>query len=262
MAIAKEIRTIPIAQSALLFVLLGLLIFGAGPGYLRGGQWVWQKLPDVPQISILRQMREKGLPLPGWQILEQGKVRVGGETWSLQLMEAEASPTPGTKSVQEPAQETAPAKAQETAQEKEQQAAQEQGQQAIVMLRPQVDARSQPQVEWTDIKGFHRWTEDSERDAKFTASGAVVKARFFRGWSQEKGTFAILEWYAWPGGGSPAPTDWFWKDRAAQWQRQRLPWSAVTIMVPMEPLGDVEKTWPLMEQLGVTVQQTLDQQLD
>jgi cyanoexosortase B-associated protein len=231
MAIAKDIRRLPIAKTSLLLVLLGLLIFGAGPGYWRGGHWDWQHLPPVTHAGVLHQMREQGVVIPGWQGVEQQKVRIGGETWSAQTLKAETGE------------------------------GRQVGQQVFLLLRPQVDARSQPQVEWTDMKGFNRWIEDSEREVSLSAGSSLVKARLLRGWSQGKDTFAVLEWYAWPGGGSPAPTDWFWKDRAAQWQRERLPWVAVTILVPMEPLGDVEKVLPMVEKLGGDVQRVLDRQL-
>lgn len=228
-------QKLPIAPTLLLIVLGGLLLFGAVPGYLQGGQWRWQSPPAVSQIKALRQIRAQGLDVPGWTTLNQGQVTVGGEKWSLQTLK----PTGSTPKIPQDTQ-------------------------ALLLLRPQMDDRGQPQVEWMDIRGLNSWTEDSERSAQLqtpNAAGqpATTQVRFLRGWSQGQKTYAVLQWYAWPYGGSPTPADWFWGDRRAQWHNQRLPWVAVTLMVPMEPLGDLEPTWPLMESLGQSVQTAINQ---
>ncbi len=83
-----------------------------------------------------------------------------------------------------------------------------------------------------------------------------MEARFFRAVTQQD-TFGVLQWYALPNGGHSSPFRWFVGDQLAQWRKQRVPWVAVSILVPMEPLGQVEKIWPLAESIGQTVQAAL-----
>ena len=60
-----------------------------------------------------------------------------------------------------------------------------------------------------------------------------------------------------PNGGHPSPWRWFLKDQLAQWSQTRVPWVSVSIMIRMEPLGQVETTWALAQSIGETVQATL-----
>jgi cyanoexosortase B-associated protein len=49
-----------------------------------------------------------------------------------------------------------------------------------------------------------------------------------------------MQWYAWPTGGHYAPGKWFWADQGRQWrQRERMPWVALNLLFPIEPLGDI-----------------------
>jgi cyanoexosortase B-associated protein len=107
------------------------------------------------------------------------------------------------------------------------------------------------------------WKTDSRRSLHFNVPAAQpgspevrVEARFFRGRTQTQ-TYALVEWYARSDGGHPNASQWFWLDRRAQLQGQRVPWVAVAILIPIEPLGDIEKVQPLAESLGQKVQAEL-----
>jgi cyanoexosortase B-associated protein len=124
-------------------------------------------------------------------------------------------------------------------------------------------------VEWTDLQGTQDWTEDSEQHPRISFANpahpgqkVTITPRFLRGWHKlEDGTIvtsAVLEWYVWPQGGHWSPNPWFWQDWLAQWRSQRLPWIAVAILIPLEPLGQAETAWPVLEPLAEIVQQELD----
>jgi cyanoexosortase B-associated protein len=142
--------------------------------------------------------------------------------------------------------------------------------QALLLLLPQNGPRNQPEVEWTDVSGWGKlrwgkWDVAQSRSAQFTATkpansaenGKIpVEAMFFRA-STDQETFAVLQWYALPNSGYSSPFRWFLADQLAQLQKTRAPWVAVSILIPMEPLGQVETTWPLAKSIGETVQSTL-----
>ncbi len=225
----KQLAHVPV-----LFLLLLLLAIGAFPGYVTG-TWQWKQPPSVPNLTALREIRQTGITLPNWQTVEQAEQFVGTSKWSLQILKQESTQN-----------------------------------QAILLLHPQNGPRDQPEVEWTDINSWgkirwKRWDIAQYRAAEFTLnrptkSGAntevQVEARFFRV-STEQETFAVLQWYATPNGGYPSPFRWFLADQLAQWQKNRIPWVSVSIMIPMEPLGQVETTWALAQSIGETVQATL-----
>ncbi|HEY9298794.1 MAG TPA: cyanoexosortase B system-associated protein [Phormidium sp.] len=211
----------------ILLLFLSILLFvGAVPGYLQK-HWTWEKPLPVKTISQMRQIRQKGLELPGWQIKTSKEVSVSGEKWLYQEVQIDPQTT------------------------------------AILLLRPQKDDKDQPQVQWVDVKGFQRWQSDRDRRVQFTVppkgenqQPAKVEAQFFRGWNRQQ-TFAVLQWYAWYPGGSPDPASWFWLDQIAQWQGRRVPWVAVSIQIPIEPLGDIEPVLPQAQSLGQSVQAAL-----
>ncbi|MEM9816236.1 MAG: cyanoexosortase B system-associated protein, partial [Cyanobacteria bacterium P01_D01_bin.6] len=59
-------------------------------------------------------------------------------------------------------------------------------------------------------------------------------------------------------GGHFAPGKWFWADQAQQWQqRQRLPWVAVSILLPIEPVGDIRAHREAIIEVAQAVQQGL-----
>ncbi|MFB2979984.1 cyanoexosortase B system-associated protein [Microseira sp. BLCC-F43] len=227
-----------LSKIILLVCLVLLMGLGAVPGYLKGS-WRWEKPLSVANLKQIRNLQKTGISLPNWQTLNQQPIEIGGHKWSFQVIGRDA----------------------ET--------------QAILLLRPMRDDKDMPQVEWVDLRGFRwwqtlqprQWQTDGFRRSQFTVTSTnaggqplQVEAQYFRNWIQERnfsGTFAVLQWYAWPTGGNPEPNRWFFADQIAQWQGRRLPWVAVSIMIPIEPLGDIEPAWRVAESLGQTVQAAL-----
>ncbi|MEC4817432.1 MAG: cyanoexosortase B system-associated protein [Scytonema sp. PMC 1069.18] len=216
-------------QVVAIVLLLLLLALGAVPGYLTG-RWEWWEPPRIVTLKELKQVREKGLALPGWKTIEQREQQVGGHKWSYQLVQKQGSQI-----------------------------------KTILLLLPQNGPRDQPEVEWTEIDSLWQWQIAQFRSAEFTVeepqeSGskteAKVEARFFRAVAKDQ-TFAVLQWYASSLGGSSSPLNWFFADQLAQWHKKRVPWVAVCIVYPMEPLGQVETTWNEMKSIGQTVQGAL-----
>lgn len=226
---SKFLKQLQFPKIVVLLLLLMLLGIGAVPGYLTG-RWAWTSPLPVHRLEQIKQLRQTGLTLPGWETLEQQQQTIGGRKWSAQVIKQEGKQT-----------------------------------QAILLLLPQNGPRDQPQVEWTDINGARRWKTDQNRSAHFTVeppqglkstAPAKVEARFFRGWNNQQ-TFAVLQWYAWSRGGHPAPSRWFWLDQLAQWRYTRVPWVAVSILILTEPLSEVETSWSIAQSLGQTVQAAL-----
>jgi cyanoexosortase B-associated protein len=221
---SKLLKENQFPKVAALLLLLLLLVIGAVPGYMAG-QWQWQKLPPITSLKQLRQLRSQGLNLPGWETIEKGEQQIGGRKWLMQITKKQGTQT-----------------------------------QAILLLLPQTGSKDQPEVEWTEIQSWQQWNVAQYRPAEFTVKQAStevkVEARFFRA-STDKQTFAVLQWYAMPNGGSPSPLRWFVADQLAQLRKQRAPWVGVSIMIPMEPLGQVETTWSLTKSIGETVQAAL-----
>ncbi|GAX37446.1 cyanoexosortase B system-associated protein [Nodularia sp. NIES-3585] len=223
-----------LAHVAVIILLFLLLVIKGFPGYVTG-RWQWKEPPSVPNLTALKEIRKTGITLPDWQTVEQAEQLVGTSRWSLQVLKQEDTEN-----------------------------------QAILLLHPQNGPREQPEVEWTDINSWgkirwQRWDIAQYRSAEFTVnrptksgsnSQVKVEARFFRVSTQQE-TFAVLQWYATPNGGHPSPWRWFLADQLAQWQKNRIPWVSVSIMIPMEPLGQVETTWALAQSIGETVQATL-----
>ncbi|NJN85595.1 MAG: cyanoexosortase B system-associated protein [Leptolyngbyaceae cyanobacterium SL_7_1] len=199
------------------------------PNYISG-RWVWQQPAPLGTAPQLRQLKEQGISVTGWNTLEQNLGSIGGQEWSVQLLQpttTEALPTP-----------------------------------AILLLRPQTFHKDQPQVEWMDVNGVHRWTVDQRRRLLFQVAPTAgklfpVTARFFRGWTEQQ-TYAVLQWYAWAGGGHASPSRWFWVDQWTQWRdRQRMPWVAVSLLIPIRPLGEIRSVEPLAVSLGQQIQAAL-----
>ncbi len=215
-------------QIVALLLLLLVLVMGAVPGYLKG-HWQWQQPPAVVSLKKLKQIHHMGLTLPGWQTTEQREEPIGGYKWSYQEIEKNNSPI-----------------------------------KAILLLLPQNGPKDQPQVEWTEINSWAQWDKSQFRSTEFTVKQAPassnsevkVEAAFFRATTKQK-TFAVLQWYAWQNGGNTSPLPWFVADQVAKWHQKRAPWVAVTILIPMEPFGQVEKTWQDAQSLGKTVQSAL-----
>jgi cyanoexosortase B-associated protein len=233
-SLSKFLKQQQWSQVAVLILLLLLLAVGAVPGYLTG-KWQWQQPPPVTQLKQLKNLRKVGLNLPGWQTIEQSETQVGEHKWSMQILKQKDPPTD-----------------------------------AILLLLPQNGARDQPEVEWTDVSGWGKsnwgkWEIAQYKVVEFTVkqpsnleanATTKVKARFFRAATQKQ-TFAVLQWYAMPNGGNLLPINWFVADQLAQWQHKRVPWVAVSILIPIEPFGQVETSWTKLQSLGATVQNAL-----
>ncbi|KAM3115063.1 cyanoexosortase B system-associated protein [Phormidesmis sp. 146-33] len=219
MSLRKAV-SLQLSKVVLLLLLLILVGIGTVPGYLSG-KWRWTEPPKVVTLNKLRSLREVGLPLPGWQIVQQKTPQIGEHKWLSQEI----------------------SRANQT---------------ATLLLFTQKGPREQPEVEWSDINGFQRWKTDSSKQVTFTIATppTQVTAHFFRGWTADQ-TYAVLQWYATSQGGHPAPSHWFFADRIAQWQNRRVPWIAVSVLVPIDPLDDIQKHWTEVESLAQTVQSTL-----
>lgn len=232
---SQDFSRSPRSKLLIVVFLLAIAAFITLPNYFTGN-WVWQRTLPLEPIKTLKVIQANGLTLPGWHTLEQDRLEIGGHKWSVQAIV--------------PAAEAKTATLQDA---------------TLLMLRPQTWQRDMPQVDWVDINGAQRWTADSIQSLKFAAPIAVpgtgqpieIETRFFRGW-HEKQTYAVLQWYAWKTGGSSAPAAWFWTDQFSQLRdRRRTAWVAVSILMPIPPLGDVNTHKPQAEALGKLVQSTL-----
>lgn len=243
-------RRSPLYKWLLILFILAVAAFSAIPNYVTD-RWPWKTPPELPHLESLKALQQQGLSLPNWHGKQQ-VIEIGGHKWSYQPMSTIGTTTGTTAGTSD--SPTSPSTAAETNES--------QNQNFVLLLRPQTWQRDLPQVDWMDINGAQGWTEDSQRRLRFTlsteaASPVQISARFFRGWNQER-TFAVLQWYAWDTGGSPAPSDWFWVDQGSQWHdRQRTPWVAVCLFFPIKPLGDIETVRSQATALGQVVQSAL-----
>ncbi|MEA5450126.1 cyanoexosortase B system-associated protein [Leptolyngbya sp. CCNP1308] len=213
---------------ALVLVLATLAAIAILPAYLNG-QWPWVNTPQVAQIDQLRALQTEGLQLPGWQQTTVEPVPINRQTWTLAEYRAD-SPEAQSALVQ----------------------------QFAVLLHPQPWHSNQPQLEWIDLAGAQKWRIESRRRLKVTApSAGPVTARFFRAWGDRQ-SFAVMQWYALPNGGHPSPSHWFWANQWSQLIQRRLtPWVAVSLLLPIEPLGTMDAYQPLAENLAGLIQQQL-----
>lgn len=212
-------------------VVLAIALTQALPHYLTG-KWAWTHPPQVEQLEALKALQQQGITVTGWPLLSQEVMRVGGHRWSVQQLVA---PTPEQFPPDRP---------------------------VVLMLRPQLANTDQPQIDWVNIGSEFGWTADAKRWVEFSAPSPLgrsipVQARFLRYWDDSQ-TYAAVQWYAWSTGGSANASRWFWADQQSQWRdRQRMPWVAVSLLIPIEPLGDLEMARAIAQSLGQTVQSTL-----
>ncbi|NEZ61903.1 cyanoexosortase B system-associated protein [Leptolyngbyaceae cyanobacterium CCMR0082] len=201
-------------------LLAAIIAAVAIPRYL--GQWPWHSPPGVAQIRDIRELKETGLTLKGWSQDFQQKITMGGSQWSVQQLTHSDNAT---------------------------------SEQMVLFLKPQGRAEDQPQVEWIDLKGAQKWQTSNPRRLRI----GNLSIDTFRAWTSNQ-TFAVAQWYALPKGGHPAPHHWFWRDQKYQWTRgERLPWVAVSLLVPMPPLGDVSLFYSDLESLSQLVQTALEE---
>ena len=215
-----------IIQIILILLLLISIFVSTIPGYLSGGKWQWQQLPKVPHLSAVKSVLGQGLELPNWTIVEHQKVRISGKNWSVQVMR---SNQPQSKPV-------------------------------MLLLSPQNYYLDKPGVEWMDLNGLERWKTDSASQLNFTLAKGdnpiAVKTRWFRAWNRQQ-TFAVVQWYAFPSGGGYSNFSWFWRDQLAQLRQSRVPWIAVSLKIPIEPLADLDEIKPLAKSLAKQIQDHL-----
>ncbi|MBD2105026.1 cyanoexosortase B system-associated protein [Leptolyngbya sp. FACHB-261] len=210
------------SKLVVLALLLVICLVGALPEY-RTGHWGWQTTPTTPVLKRLQHFSKQGLTIPGWQSSPPSPAEIGGQKWLVQKLSSLSS-----------------------------------GQEALLLLLPQRALEDKPRVEWMDLEGVQSWTTDSLSERPLSA-GSRVQARYLRGWNSQA-TNAVLEWYAWPDGGAPQLSSWFWADLRARLARQRQPWVAIAIVVPIEPLAAIEPLWPELSQLGDTVQKAFERE--
>lgn len=210
---AKPLRpSKSVMQWVLVAVLAGLVAIAALPHYVSG-QWPWSTAMPVPQLDALRSLTTTPLALPGWETTASQEVSIGGSSWNLAEYRP-ASPTDNADAG------------------------------FAVLLRPQTGPKKQPEVEWVDLRGSQGWRVSHGQTVRFTVASeqgeaVPVSARYFRGLS-DSSTLAVMQWYAWPTGGNVAPGRWFWADQRRQLQqRERMPWVAVSVLMPIEPVGDI-----------------------
>lgn len=217
-------------------LLLFLLLIG-GMAFNFSGQTSWRKPFPVANLAALRDLRDTGLTLPGWQNEGQAQLNVGGREWSVQAVQR-GKHTP------------------------------------LVMILPQWGPQAMPGVEWSDIDGFFRWNREgggsgrSHPSLSFTTTNppTTVQARYFlaRDTAETKvvprqQTVAVLQWYATPTGGNPSAGWWFWRDQWAQVRRQRVPWVAVSLRFPIDPSSTLDAVEGDILPLAQTVQEAIAQ---
>jgi cyanoexosortase B-associated protein len=208
----------------ILIALILMLVTSAVPQAI-GQRWSWRKPPEVAQLRELRTLRKQGIAIGNWQTAEGKEIQLGDRNWYWQTLKQKKTT-------------------------------------AAVLFMPQTDSKQQPQVEWTDIQGIQRWQSDSEQTLKIQAEALKqpFETRFFRALTPDR-TFAVVQWYAQSNGGSPSPAQWYFNDRQAQWQRQRIPWVAVNVQLPMEPRDDLKKYEAQATQLAAAVQLSLTEKV-
>ncbi len=223
----KLLRRYQLSKIVVLVFLLVLVVAVAIPGYATG-RWPWTNPPTLTNLKQLKSLRQHGMTIPDWEVIRiQNNVQIGGHRWLVEEIKNHQTI-------------------------------------AILLLMPQNACKKQPQLEWLDIDGFHRWQTDSHRTLRFTVKLApasdkpspTIETRFFRSWTSQQ-TFAVVQWYAWPNGGSPATSRWFWEDSIARLSNRRASWVAVSIILPIQPQGDIKIVEPLLKSLGQSVQTQL-----
>jgi cyanoexosortase B-associated protein len=217
------------AKLILLIVLTTIVFFTAAPSYLSQ-KWRWTSplaLTNLPQMKAIKQ---SGIDVPGWTTTLGQGTKISEHQWFAQDL-----------------RQSAPAGTEQPAGTKEPV--------ATVLLRPQTTAKLQPQLEWADIEGAERWQSDSMQTLQLQPT---FSPRFFRAWTKTK-TYAVVQWYAQPGGGTAQPSQWYIADRLAQWQQRRVPWVAVSIQMPIPPLDDLSKYRSNAEAIAHAVQTGVSQ---
>lgn len=197
----------------LVAVLAAIVAIAALPGYW-GEPWLWQAELPVPQMNQLQEILSTPLSLPQWAIARHEVIVIGRKRWNLteyQAVDADGDANAATMAL---------------------------------LLRPQMSSDQQPEVEWVDLRGSQGWQVADVQTARWSVANSEgnlvpVTARYFRAINHQN-TFGVIQWYAWSTGGHFAPARWFWADQLRQWrQQERMPWIAVSLLFPIEPVGDI-----------------------
>jgi cyanoexosortase B-associated protein len=217
----KVKKQISLNYLLLLVLLFFLIVVGILPN-LISGQWLWMDKPRIGNIQRMTSLRQSGIELSNLKTIDQRPVQIGEGEWSVQMLESSD------------------------------------GKRITLLLKPQVYYKTQPEVEWSDINSISRWNTGERTELKIPAqSGGQATARLYRAWKQN--TFAVVQWYAWLGGGHYDPSVWYWSDQRAQLKRQRVPWIAVSLHIPLEPTKDLKTIAPFALDLATKVQNHLEQ---
>jgi cyanoexosortase B-associated protein len=211
------------AKLILLIVLVTIVFFTAAPSYLSQ-KWRWTSPLALTNLSEMKAIKQSGIDVPGWTTTLGQATTISEHQWFAQDLR-QSAPS-GTEPLV-----------------------------ATVLLRSQTSAKLQPQVEWADIEGVERWQSDSMQILQLQST---FSPRFFRAWTKTK-TYAVVQWYAQPGGGTAQPSQWYIADRLAQWQQRRVPWVAVSIQIPILPLDDLSKYRSNAEAIAKAVQTGVSQ---
>jgi cyanoexosortase B-associated protein len=216
-------KRIPVNHLFLL-AFLALLVLGALARDLTHRGWGWMSTPKIANIQQMSRLKKSGIEIPGAKRLDHRKVRIGEGEWSAQIVESAD------------------------------------GSRITVLLKPQVYYKDQPEVEWSDVQSIARWKSEGAPDLVFPSpSGGTVTARFYRAW--QTNTFAVVQWYAWLGGGHHDNAAWYWQDQRARLKRQRTPWIAVSIHIPLEPTKKIDTVRPLALDLARKIQRQLEAEI-
>ena len=206
----------------LLLCLLLILILGGILPNLISGQWSWLDQPRIGNIQKMLALQESGINFSDLKTTDRSQAEIAERKWSVQVVE---SP---------------------------------EGKRITVLLKPQVYYKSQPGVEWSDISSISRWNQGETTELSIpTQSGGKVTARFYQAWTQS--TFVVVQWYAWLCGGHYDPSVWYWLDQWAQLKRQRVPWIAVSLLIPLDPTKELQTLTPFALNLAGEVQSYLEQ---
>ncbi len=222
------------AKVGLVIILTTLATIVMLPAYVNG-DWPWAHAPQVAHLEKLKQLSQQDLPLPGWTLISRQEVILNRQSWT--LLEYQSDSSLGNSSSPRVDQ-------------------------IALLMHPQPWHSNQPATEWLNITGTQNLRLSSRSLVSFATAvdnqqPASVTARLALGRNQQQ-TLAMLQWYAWPGGGHPSPGVWFWQDQWSQLiHHRRTAWVAVTLLMPMAPLADLATYQPQAIAIGSTIQQQL-----
>ena len=225
------------AAAVVLLLVLSIAVTLVPVGF--GAPWPWARDRNVPALGALRRLNTANLDAPGWSEGPLSTQRIGSGQWTvLDLL----SPTGRPNEVDAPAMADNGAIA------------------VTVAMLPMKTPVARPQVEWSDWLGMARLQTDSvDRVTVPRTGGGEFQARVLRGWDDRNVTYAVIQWYAWVGGGDPRPDRWFWHDFRQQLRGDRVPWVAVVgVIQTRRPLDPLDEYLPTLKDAAAAVQTALE----